>query len=303
MPTPRSSAWFDGLAGSIAIDTILIGYAGLFVAAFVAATLLPAQSELVLAAMIAAGRHDLAVLLIVATIGNVLGSAINWAIGRFLVAHRDAKWFPVSVRAWDTYTALLDGTAAAPTKILRCDTTEELGCLNPGTQTLSISEDAGFRNRLRKMMASMASKIRSNTALSGEEISLLGMASIPLYKILVVNEAAAFRLADSDMNSLAEIVAVDVLVAQIDRMLDEVGRAQSGTQFVSTEEFRAWRDQVQTVKTELNRKSSAMASSLANTYRVIERTQMLESTLKNAMSPRMSASLKFGRGLSAQGLR
>ena len=36
--------------------------------------------------------------------------------------------------------------------------------------------------------------------------------------------------------------------------------------------------------------STAMASSLANTYRVIERTQMLESTLKNAMSPRLSAS-------------
>jgi membrane protein YqaA with SNARE-associated domain len=80
---------------------ILIGYAGLFVAAFVAANLLPAQSELVLAAMIAAGRNDLAVLLIVATIGNVLGSAVNWASGRFLSAHRDAKWFPVSARALD----------------------------------------------------------------------------------------------------------------------------------------------------------------------------------------------------------
>ncbi len=45
--------------------------------------------------MIATGRHDLAVLLIVATTGNVLGSAVDWAIGRFLVAHRDAKWFPI----------------------------------------------------------------------------------------------------------------------------------------------------------------------------------------------------------------
>lgn len=79
----------------------MIGYAGLFVAAFVAATLLPAQSELLLAAMIAAGRHDIAVLLIVATIGNVLGSIVNWAIGRFLSAHRDAKWFPVPAKALD----------------------------------------------------------------------------------------------------------------------------------------------------------------------------------------------------------
>lgn len=209
----------------------------------------------------------------------------------------------IAPASWDTYTALLDGTSAAPAKILKCDTTDELGCLNPTTQTLSVAESASFRARVRTMMASMAGKIRSNTALSGEEISLLGMSSIPLYKILVVNEAAAFRLADSDMNSLAEIVAVDVLVAQIDRMLDDVSRAQSGTQFVSTEEFRAWRDQVATVKTELARKSAAMANTLSNTYRIVERTRMLEATLKNAMSPQLSASLKFGRGLSAQGLR
>jgi conjugative transfer pilus assembly protein TraH len=209
----------------------------------------------------------------------------------------------IAPASWDTYTALLDGTAAAPTRILKCDTTDELGCLNPGAQTLSISEAASFRARIRRMMASMAAKVRSNAALTGEEISLLGMSSIPLYKILVVNEAAAFRLADGDMNALAEIVAVDVLLAQIDRMLDHVARAQAGTQFVSSEEFRAWRDQVASVKTELARKSTAMAANLSNTYRIIERTQMLEATLKNAMSPQLSASLRFGRGLSAQGLR
>ena len=203
----------------------------------------------------------------------------------------------------DTYTALLDGTAAAPTKILKCDTTDESGCLSPSSQTLNISEAASFRARVRKMMASMAGKIRSNAALTGEEISLLGMSSIPLYKILVVNEAASFRLADGDMNGLSEIVAVDVLVAQVDRMLDDVARAQSASQFVSTEEFRAWRDQVASVKTELSRRSGAMAANLSNTYRIIERTQMLEATLKNAMSRQLSASLRFGRGLSAQGLR
>jgi membrane protein YqaA with SNARE-associated domain len=79
----------------------VIGYAGLFAAAFVAASLLPAQSELVLAAMIAAGRHDPTMLLIVATVGNVSGSIVNWAIGRFLSVHRDAKWFPVSAKALD----------------------------------------------------------------------------------------------------------------------------------------------------------------------------------------------------------
>jgi conjugative transfer pilus assembly protein TraH len=206
--------------------------------------------------------------------------------------------------SWDTYTALLDGTAGRNVQILKCnDGNGADQCLDVGSQTLTVTTANSFRARVMRMMTSMADKIRTNAPLTTEEISLLGMSSIPLYKILVVNEAASFRLADSDMAMLSEIVAVDVLMAQIDRMLDDISRSQTGTQYVSTEEMRSWRDQIATVKTELNRKSQAMANNLSNTYRIIERTQMLEATLKNAMSPQLTASLKFGRGLSAQGLR
>lgn len=66
------------------IDLILNGYTGLFLAAFVAATLLPAQSELVLVTMMLSGRYESEWLFAVATIGNVLGSMLNWAMGRFL---------------------------------------------------------------------------------------------------------------------------------------------------------------------------------------------------------------------------
>ena len=142
-----------------------------------------------------------------------------------------------------------------------------------------------------------------SSALSGEEISLLGMTSIPLYKILVVDEAAHFGMSPADRASLSEIVAIDMLMAQIDRMLDVISRAQSGAVFVNMDEFKTWRSQVDSVKTELARKSQQMSANLNDTYRVIERTQMLEATLKNNMSPQMTASLRFGRGLSAQGLR
>ena len=75
------------------------GLGALFLAAFVAATLLPAQSELVLTAMLLAGRWDTAVLIAVATAGNVAGSTVNWLIGRFLSDRRDARWFPVPAAA------------------------------------------------------------------------------------------------------------------------------------------------------------------------------------------------------------
>lgn len=59
-------------------------YAGLFLIAFLAATLLPAQSEVVFVSLLTLERYPAALLLTVASVGNILGSCLNFAIGRFL---------------------------------------------------------------------------------------------------------------------------------------------------------------------------------------------------------------------------
>lgn len=62
----------------------LAAYAALFAAAFLAATIFPAQSEAVLLGLLALDRYPALVLLAVASAGNVLGSCTNYALGRFL---------------------------------------------------------------------------------------------------------------------------------------------------------------------------------------------------------------------------
>ena len=74
----------------------LAAYFGLFSAALVAATILPAQSEAVLVLMILTERYPLAALIAVASLGNVLGSVINWILGRGIEHYRERWWFPVS---------------------------------------------------------------------------------------------------------------------------------------------------------------------------------------------------------------
>lgn len=76
----------------------MIAYFGLFVSALIAATILPMQSEAVLVGLLTTGNYPVATLLIVATVGNVLGSVINWYLGRFLLQFHDRRWFPVSGR-------------------------------------------------------------------------------------------------------------------------------------------------------------------------------------------------------------
>ncbi|MEC5396872.1 YqaA family protein [Uliginosibacterium sp. H1] len=76
----------------------------LFLAALIAATLLPTSSEAVLAALLAQGDITPALLIAVAALGNTLGSIINWALGRFLLHYRERRWFPVSAAQLDKAT-------------------------------------------------------------------------------------------------------------------------------------------------------------------------------------------------------
>ncbi len=79
----------------------IAGLLGLFASSFLSATLLPGSSEAALVALLAAGKSDPALLVSVATVGNVLGSMVNWAMGRFLAHFRDRRWFPVDRRSYE----------------------------------------------------------------------------------------------------------------------------------------------------------------------------------------------------------
>lgn len=76
---------------------------GLFTVAFLSATLLPGTSEIALAAVLANGTTSPAMAITAATLGNTLGSVINWAIGRYFAHHRKAKWFPIKPNKFAHY--------------------------------------------------------------------------------------------------------------------------------------------------------------------------------------------------------
>lgn len=77
----------------------LAAYAALFWIAFLAATILPAQSEAALVALILAGAQPLPLLILAASAGNVAGSVVNWFLGRSVERFRGRRWFPVGDRA------------------------------------------------------------------------------------------------------------------------------------------------------------------------------------------------------------
>lgn len=71
---------------------MLTDYLLLFLSAFLAATVLPFYSEVVLFALLREGGNALA-LVLVATLGNTLGAVVNWLMGRYLLQFRERSWF------------------------------------------------------------------------------------------------------------------------------------------------------------------------------------------------------------------
>ena len=70
-------------------------YGGLFLVALLSASILPLRSEAVLVGLLLSDNHPVGLLLTVASVGNVLGSLLNWYLGKYLQHFQQRRWFPV----------------------------------------------------------------------------------------------------------------------------------------------------------------------------------------------------------------
>ena len=197
-------------------------------------------------------------------------------------------------------TALLDGTGngGTPVKFLKCD--EQLKCLKVTEQQLQIA--VGLRTKIKGMIDSINSKIRTDSALDVAEQQLLNMTSLPLYKMLAVQAMAHQSFNPGETSALAEIVAINLLSAMIDNMLDRISQSSVQVQSGDVDVSKAWREQLAAARERYAQRDFKLKDTLNQTIFLINKSVMLESTLQNSMSPAMAASLNFSRGLSAQGL-
>ena len=86
------------------MDYISLGYFGIFLAAFIASTLLPAPSELIIILAFEANFNVYSVIA-VATLGNVLGSLTNYYIGYFSNSQKLITKFKLNdskIKYWTT---------------------------------------------------------------------------------------------------------------------------------------------------------------------------------------------------------
>ncbi len=70
-------------------------YISLFTVAFMVATIVPFGSEMYFATLLSLNKYNNLLLLIAASIGNVLGSVFNWVCGYYVNYFIKKPWFPI----------------------------------------------------------------------------------------------------------------------------------------------------------------------------------------------------------------
>ena len=72
-------------------------YVLLFFSALLAASIFPAQSEALFAGFLLETPGDFWALWAAASVGNTVGSILNWALGCYMERWQHRKWFPIKV--------------------------------------------------------------------------------------------------------------------------------------------------------------------------------------------------------------
>lgn len=200
------------------------------------------------------------------------------------------------------FTALLDGSSlVGQVNVLKCD--EPVKCVAPTETPLTVLQASALRPRIKGLIQNISNAIHNDTAIGNPEKSLLNITSIPLYKILAVQEAAHFNFGDGEVDTLSEIAAIDLLQEMLRHLVDQFESSTASVKNADPTTLASWRVQVADVGKAISERGFRIKDRVDVTMRVIDRSVALESTLQNAMSPGMSAALNFSRGLNAQGLQ
>ena len=76
-------------------------YFSLFFVSFLGGSILPGSSEWTLAALLSTNNYNELGLLIIASLGNILGAVCNWILGFYLLKYIKKRWFPFTLNQID----------------------------------------------------------------------------------------------------------------------------------------------------------------------------------------------------------
>ena len=199
------------------------------------------------------------------------------------------------------FRSILDGTATTSTTILSCGG-DAAQCLNPTSQTLTISPSSSIKGLVNASIIEMQSDIQTSAPISTRLQALLQSTHIPLYRILVVFSAKEGGLTAGDIDNLSELVSFDIVDRMLSKVMADVATSQNFSSQADQAQFEAWQAQYQSVLAAMRDERDGMKNRMDALQGWIQRTALIETTLQNSLSTQMQASIGYARNLRKPGL-
>ena len=136
----------------------------------------------------------------------------------------------------DAARALVEGGTYST---LICDTAAE--CLKPVLKNRNIPAGKALFAMTADAIQVLSDAISNDTAPPAEAIALINLSTVPIYDHLVTAKSYKYRFVQDDINSMAELVAIDLAMAYINESVTEIMKSASNVDIAGeiNREFQA----------------------------------------------------------------
>ena len=174
--------------------------------------------------------------------------------------------------------ALVSGGSA---KVYRCDKTGSDECLNPVSVSITIQKESAILHKVQKYINQISRKVLMDGTIAKNEKSFVNSTYFPILKIIAVETAFKEGQAPISADEIAEVVAYDIVLRYLTRVVDLTAYAAIKLQSVQLtgEPFKDFAAGINQVRKLIYQKRYGLFVQLNTTLGVIERTSQIEKQL------------------------
>ncbi len=167
----------------------------------------------------------------------------------------------------------------------------QTNCLNPVLRNLTIPRNRALFQYTADTIAGIRDAILAgNATISDEAVALLGMTSVPVLDMLVTGMSYQHVFVDSEIQAMAEVVAVDLAMIYIDQSLREMG-ASAGRIATFGDFTIKYQEQIQQTQNNFAGLRQLAAERYSHAMRTLERLALAKKELAAYSSSRFAAML------------
>lgn len=166
-------------------------------------------------------------------------------------------------------------------EVYSCDKSGSDECLNPKTVAITIAKEAAILHKVQGYLTKISQKVLTDEAITGAEKAFINATYFPILKIIAVESAFKEGQAPISADEIAEIVAYDIVLRYLTRVVDMTAYAAAKLQSIQLtgEPFKDFAVGINQTRKLIYQKRHGLFAQLNTSLAIIERTSQIEKQL------------------------